>query len=110
MVRLTLTAGRQFEVLFDHCIALDRSEAVDRLVAALRDALARIEADPASGKPHPASHRDAARWGYRWIKVHRYWFGHSSHRGQPVITNVLFETADIPGRIAAEDDDLMDLP
>lgn len=104
MVRLTLTAGRQFDALLDHYIALDRPEAVNRLVAAFRDALARIEADLTSGKPFPATCHDAARWGYRWMKVHRYWFAYSSHRGQPVITNVLFETADIPGRIAAEDD------
>lgn len=110
MVRLTLTAGRQLDALLDHYIALDRPEAVDRLVDALHAALARIKADPTGGKPFPAGVRDAARWDYRWIKVHRYWFGHSSHRGVPVVTNILYEAADIPGRIAAEDDGLIDPP
>ncbi len=110
MVRLTLTAGWQFDELLDHYIQLDRPEAVDRLVAALADALALIEANPGSGRPCPLHYRAAARWGYRWIKVHRYWFAYSDHRGHPVLTNVLFETSDIPGRIAAEDDELIDPP
>ena len=110
MVRLTLIAGRQFDDLLNHYIQLDRPEAVDGLVASLRNALARIEAEPTAGEPYPANYRDAARWGYRWIKVHRYWFGYSDHRGHPVLTNILFETSNIPGRIAAEDDELMDPP
>ena len=110
MVRLTLTAGQQFNKLLDHYIRLDRPEAVDRLVASLGDALASIEVDPADGLAFPAAYRDAARWGYRWIKVHRYWFAYSDHRGQLVVTNILFETADIPGRIAAKDDETVDPP
>ena len=110
MVRLTLTAARQFDELLDHFITRDRPEAVDRLLAALRDALARIEAYPASGTSYPANYPGAARWGYRWIKVHRYWFAYSEHRGHLAVTNILFETSDIPGRIATEDDDVVDPP
>jgi len=110
VIRLTLTAGQQFDQLLDHYIRLDRPEAVDRLVATLRDALASIEINPADGTDFPATYRDAARWGYRWVKVHRYWFAYSDHRGQWVVTNILFETADIPGRIAAEDDETVDPP
>lgn len=110
MIRLTLTAGQQFDELLDHYFRLDREEAVDLLLAALREALARIEANPADAAAFPAKYRDAARWGYRWIKVHRYWFAYSDHRGQWVVTNILFETANIPGRIAAEDDETVDPP
>jgi len=48
VVCLTLTAGQQFNELLDHYIRLDREKAVDRLVAALRDALANIENNPAA--------------------------------------------------------------
>jgi len=84
--------------------------AVDRLLAALREALARIEADPADGAAFPATYRAAARWGYRWIKAHRYWCAYSDHRGRWVVTTILYETADILGRIAAEDDETVDSP
>jgi len=75
VIRLTLTASQQFNELLDHYIRLDRELAVHRLLAALREALARIEADPADGAAFPAAYRAAARWGYRWIKAHKYHIG-----------------------------------
>ena len=74
----------------------------------MRDALAAFEADPGGGKPYPAGYRAAARWGYWWVKVHRYWFAYAVPDGEPILTNVLFESADIPGRIGSEDGDLRD--
>jgi len=36
-----------------------------------------------------------ARYGFRWIKLHRYWF--AWHPGPPpVITNIFDEAGDIP--------------
>lgn len=37
----------------------------------------------------------------RWIKVHRYWFGFTmdERAGHPVVTQLLFDQADMPRRL-----------
>jgi hypothetical protein len=49
-----------------------------------------------------------ARWGFRWIKVHRYWIAWSMARGYPVVTNVFFDTSAMwrRGRVKADEGDL----
>jgi len=47
-----------------------------------------------------------ARWGYRWIKVHRYWFGYTVSQGYPVLTNVIYDAADLPGRVKDPDEEI----
>jgi plasmid stabilization system protein ParE len=72
-----------------------------RLIETYDAALARIAAEPRSWRTHPRPYPDLARYGFRWIKLHRYWF--AWHPGPPpVITNIFDETADIPRR--ASDD------
>lgn len=70
------------------------------------EALDRIEADPAAGRPHPRPYPGVARWGYRWIKVHRYWFGYAVAPDGPVLTNVIHDAADLPGRVEEMDEDI----
>jgi plasmid stabilization system protein ParE len=78
-----------------------RPEAARRLIETYDAALARIAAEPRSWRTHPRPYPDLARYGFRWIKLHRYWF--AWHPGPPpVITNIFDETADIPRR--ASDD------
>ena len=47
-----------------------------------------------------------ARWGFRWIKVHRYWFGYAVTPDCPVLTNVLYDAADLPDRVEIADEEL----
>jgi hypothetical protein len=75
------------------------------LLKAIGEAAARIEADPHGGLPHPKPYPGMARWGFRWIKVHRYWFGWSMARGYPVVTNLFFETSGMWARVAADEGD-----
>lgn len=84
----------------------ERYDAYRNLLDAIREASRQIEADPYGGAPHPKPYPRIADWGYLWIKVHRYWFGWSMRRGYPVITNVLFVTANMTRRVAPDKGDL----
>jgi hypothetical protein len=44
-----------------------------------------------------------ARWGFRWIKVHRYWFGWSMARGDPLVTNVFYDTSNMSANVASDE-------
>ena len=100
MVRLTRTATRQVEALIEHYVRLERDGAIRNLQRAVRDALALIEADPNRGSSHPRPYPMVASWGYRWVKMHRYWFGYSTADDDLVVTNVLYDAVDLPGRVA----------
>jgi hypothetical protein len=56
---------------------------------------ARIAADPPSWLTHPRPYPDLARYGFRWIKLHRHWFAWTPGP-PPVITNIFDEVGDIP--------------
>ncbi len=48
----------------------------------------------------PTPYPRLASAGFRWLKVHRYWFAATtSADGQGLIHAVLWDGADIPGRI-----------
>lgn len=99
MARLTAEAAVQVDALLDYYSQRGRDQAIRQLRRAVGQALTKIEANPAGGRSFPGPYRGVARWQYRWIKVHRYWFGYVVEDGEAVVTNVFFETADIQGRI-----------
>ena len=109
MIRQTRAVAAQVEALFEHYLARDRDGAARNLLRAVSEALDRIEADPAAGRSHPGPYPGVARWGYRWIKVHRYWFGYAVAADGPVLTNVIYGAADLPGRVA-EMDEVLPVP
>ena len=78
-----------------------RPEAARRLIEAYDGAVERIRAGQDSTLPHPRPYPDLARYGFRWIKVHRYWFSYLP-AASPVITNVFDEAGDIPTHISDE--------
>lgn len=84
MIRQTRAAAAQVEALFEHYLARDRDGAARSLLRAVGEALDRIEADPTAGRSHPGPYPGVVRWGYRWIKVHRYWFGYAAAPDGPV--------------------------
>jgi hypothetical protein len=53
-----------------------RPDAARRLIETYDAALKRIAADPRSRMTHPRPYPSLARYGFRWIKVHRYWFAY----------------------------------
>jgi hypothetical protein len=78
-----------------------RPLAAGRLIEAYEAAVEAIAAEPASWLGHPRPYPDLARYGFRWIKVHRYWFGYLPV-ANPIITNILDEVADIPTHVSAD--------
>lgn len=106
MIRQTRAAAAQVEALFEHYIARDRDEATRNLLRAVGEALDRIEADQMAGQSYPRPYLGMARWGYRWIKVHRYWFGYAVTANYPVLTNVIYDAADLPGRVEEADEEI----
>jgi plasmid stabilization system protein ParE len=84
VIRQTRATAAQVEALLDYHLARSRNEAARNLLRAVGEALDRIEADPSAGRPHLRPYAAIARWGYRWIKVHRYWFGYAVAQDCPV--------------------------
>ena len=78
-----------------------RPDAARRLIETYDAALARIAADPHLWLTHPGPYPELARYGFRWIKLHRYWFAWLPGP-PPVITNIFDEAGDIPRWISDE--------
>ena len=91
-------AERQIDDLRRHYRARNRPEAIRNLIAALMEAEARIEHDPAVGLPAPRPYPALARPGRAWIKAGRYWIVYST-TNPPVILAVFYATANIPRRL-----------
>ena len=98
----TVHAQKQLRELRSFYLEKERYDAYRNLPDAIREARRRIGVDPGGGATYPGPYPRMAAWGYRWIKVHRYWFGGSMRRGYPVITNVFFVTANMPRRVAPD--------
>jgi plasmid stabilization system protein ParE len=97
MIRIAATANEQYLALIDYYLERERPEAAEKLTEAVEQAARQIEANPRIGRNFPAIY-DTFIWpGVRWLKVHRYWFSYTSVN-EPVIFNILWEAADIPGR------------
>ena len=78
-----------------------RPDAARRLIEAYDDAVRQIEAGPDRWLTHPRPYQALADYGFRWIKVHRYWFAYAV--SQPaVITNIFDEAGDMPGQVSAD--------
>ena len=99
-IRLADVALAQIDALLRHYTELNRDEAARNLLVAVGQAMTKIAAEPGAGLPFPRPYRAVARWGFRWIKIHRYWIAYVQQDGGYVIVNILFESADIPRRIA----------
>jgi hypothetical protein len=78
-----------------------RPDAARRLIETYDEAVRQIEAVPRNWLTHPRPYPQLAEYGFRWIKIHRYWFGYAPYP-TPVITNVFDEAADMPRRISAD--------
>jgi plasmid stabilization system protein ParE len=78
-----------------------RPAAARKLIEAYAAAVEQIAAGPESWLTHPRPYPDLAGYGFRWIKIHRYWFGYLAGEA-PIITNILDEVADIPARVSGD--------
>ncbi len=106
MITQTRTASRQFLRLVHAYGDIQRYQALRKLRSAFRSAAEKIEADPKCGVTHTRPYPQVASRGFLWVKVLGYWIAYSVRRGHPVITNIFYETADIPNHVAEEDEEI----
>jgi hypothetical protein len=78
-----------------------RPDAARKLIETYDLAVDRIGAGPPSWLTHPRPYPDLARYGFRWIKIHRYWFAYQPEP-EPVITNIFDEAGDIPNQVSGD--------
>ena len=78
-----------------------RPAAARRLIEAYADAVQQISVGPKSWFTHPRPYPALAQYGFRWIKVHRYWFAYVPDT-DPIVTNILDETSDMPAHASAD--------
>jgi len=73
-----------------------RPDAARKLIETYDLAVDRIGAGPTSWLTHPRPYPDLARYGFRWIKIHRYWFAYQPEPGRSSPTSstkpVIFPT------------------
>lgn len=103
MARLTAEASAQLLGLTAHFEGKGRPEAIARLRAALSEASRRIDGGAPLARSAPTPYPTLADAGFRWVKVHRYWFAFTADAGgaEALIHAVFDETSDIPARLAA---------
>jgi plasmid stabilization system protein ParE len=97
VIGLTARAERQVAALRKTYEEQQRPEATRALILAILAASDRIEADPAAGLAAPRPYPQLARRGRLWVKAGRYWVAYLT-TNPPVIANVFYDAADIPGR------------
>ncbi len=97
MVRLSSSAQKQYLDLIDHFLARGYDQAAEKLNDAVDQARLTINANPSEGREYPAVYTELIWPNVKWVKAHRYWFAYTTD-GDPVIFNILWDTADIPGR------------
>ncbi len=95
MIAFSPEAERQIDALRLFYIRKTRPEALRYFMAALHDAVDRIERRPADGDPAPRPYPELVQQGRAWIKSGRYWVAYRTTK-PPIVVGVFFETADIP--------------
>ena len=98
MIALSRRAEHDLDGPLRHFDRLDRPEAQQSLLAAIDDALNRIEADPPAGLPAPRPYPEVAQPGRAWIKSGRYWVAYSL-TDPPEVIAVFHDTVNIPARL-----------
>jgi hypothetical protein len=98
MPPLSQTAREQYFALILHYLEKEREEAVERLIRALEEARHLIAAGHVNAVDHPSVYPGLKRDGVKWLKCHRYWFSFTVD--DPVIFNIIWDTSNMPRRIA----------
>ena len=105
-VRITATARAQYLGIVRRYLTSTprrpaRPQAARRLIDAYGMAVAAIADGPKAWFSHPRPYPDLGSYGFRWIKIHRYWFAYLPG-SDPIVTNIFDEVADIPASVSAD--------
>lgn len=101
MTVMTAPVRRRIGELVDHFLAKQRPEAAVRLIDSIEQIMESLDRDPDQGRTFPGPYRTLTAAGVRWVKVHRYWFGHrwEAERGTALLVQILYDQADMPRRL-----------
>jgi hypothetical protein len=78
-----------------------RPDAARKRIETYDVAVQQMVSGPRSWLTHPRPYPDIARYDFRWIKIHCYWFAYQP-APSPIITNVFDETGDIPRQVSTD--------
>lgn len=101
MARLAAAAERDPDALIDHFVGRERPEAAERLLAAVREALPRLDDPRTRWRPCPPAYPNLAGLGLRWVKTHRHWLVYRAEADGAVVRRVLDDAANIPTRLTS---------
>lgn len=90
MIPLSPEAEKQLDEVLAHYERLGRPEATRNLIAALEDAVARIEQAPEAGLTAPRPYPSLASLGLKWVR---------QGGDGPIVAGVFYVSADIPNRL-----------
>ncbi len=99
MAFLSIRADFQSERLARHFAARNRIEAVYRLQRAVSEALVKADNEALRTRAYPSVYRELADLGFRWFKIHRYWFAIVVTPHGNVIAHILDAHSNIPARL-----------
>jgi hypothetical protein len=102
MLFQTVTCQRQIDAFLDFYEATGRIRPTELLALSVKKAFRLIETGPTTWKEYPSTYKSLKAFGFRWIFEHLYWLGYQEADVR-IVTNVLFDTSDIPNLIAGID-------
>ena len=98
--RLTAEARRDLADLKRHYRAAARPEAILRLAQATTAAGLMADNPNTRWFAAPRPYPELASAGFRWLKLHRYWFAcTTAPDGEGIIHAILYDAANIPARL-----------
>ena len=104
MATLSGRAQQQLDRLLIHFIAAGRVEAAIRLRETVALALVKADIPSLMTRAYPSVYSKLASLGFRWFKLHRYWFALDTTQAGRTIAVVFYESANIPSRIDEAED------
>ncbi|MGB8843469.1 MAG: hypothetical protein WCC64_20630 [Aliidongia sp.] len=102
MLFQTVTCQKQINSFLDFYEDHERTRAAELFVLSIKKSFRLIETGPTKWREYPSTYKSLKVFGFRWIFEHRYWFGYQEADVR-IVTNVLFDTSDIPNLIAGID-------
>jgi plasmid stabilization system protein ParE len=99
MATLSFNARQQARQLSGHFGFKDRPQARIYLRRAISQACIAADDPRLRTKVFPAAYPDLASLGFRWFKLHRYWFAIEETTSGNVIAAIFYDAADMPSWI-----------
>jgi hypothetical protein len=99
MLFQTITRQKQIDDFLEFYADKGRVRAAELFVLSVRKSFHLIETGPTKWRDYPSTYKSLKIFGFRWIFDHRYWYGYHEADVR-IVTNVLFDTSDMPSLIA----------